>query len=127
MLPEKDNQKKKIWRLVFLMLVLWMVWSKPCLADTSIDKGDIQQRVLFISSYSFSWGTIPLQIEGIQSVLEDDYVINYEFMDTKNTSYSKDYKEYYELLKYKLSTRESYDAVIVVDDEFFYFMSLFYV
>jgi signal transduction histidine kinase/ActR/RegA family two-component response regulator len=75
------------------------------------------RHILYISSYSFSWGTVPLQINGINRALQGhDYVINYEFMDTKNTVYSEGYKEFYDLLKYKMKSRYRYDGVIIGDD-----------
>lgn len=83
-------------------------------------------RILFISSYSYSWGSIPNQINGIlQSLPSSQYTMNYEFMDTKNTNYSKDYLEFYELLKYKLDSRTPYDGVIVGDDAALQFIMLY--
>ena len=40
-------------------------------------------RVLFISSYSYTWSTVPLQIEGITSELADYVTLDIEYMDTK--------------------------------------------
>jgi len=37
-------------------------------------------------------------------------------MDTKNTMYSAGYKEFYDLLKYKMQSRYRYDGVIIGDD-----------
>ena len=75
------------------------------------------KHILFISSYSYSWGSVPWQIKGVARALQGtDYAVNYEFMDTKNTQYSDGYKEYYTLLKYKLASRCHYDGVIVADD-----------
>ena len=46
-------------------------------------------------------------------------------MDTKNTSYTKGYREYYQLLNYKLSTRKKYDGVIVGDDAALNFVEMY--
>ena len=43
-----------------------------------------KKRVLFISSYSYAWETVPEQIAGIKEVLNEDVVIDYKFMDSKN-------------------------------------------
>lgn len=84
------------------------------------------KRILYISSYSYSWGTVPQQIKGIAETLpKDQYAVNYEFMDTKNTAYADGYQEYCTLLKYKLSTRQKYDGVIVGDDAALNFIEMY--
>ena len=113
----KKNRKK--WMIVLCLVML--IGLLPCghadAADTADDESLNPKHILYISSYSYSWGTVPLQIKGINRALQGaDYVINYEFMDTKNTVYSKGYREFYDLLKYKLATRYHYDGVIVGDD-----------
>ncbi len=83
-------------------------------------------HILYISSYSYSWGSVPLQIEGVDRAFEGtEYVVNYEFMDTKNTDYSDGYKEFYDLLKYKMDTRYPYDGIIVGDDAALNFVELY--
>ena len=47
-----------------------------------------KKRVLFISSYSYAWETVPEQIAGIKEVLNEDVVIDYKFMDSKNIGIS---------------------------------------
>jgi signal transduction histidine kinase/ActR/RegA family two-component response regulator len=111
----------------FIMPVLCagiLLFSTPvCAADPAQDN---TRHILYISSYSYSWGTVPNQIEGISRAFEgQNYIINYEFMDTKNTVYSDGYKEFYNLLKYKLSTRYRYDGVIVADDAALNFAELY--
>lgn len=93
---------------------------------SAAEPSDTPRHILYISSYSYSWGTVPLQITGINRALQgDDYIVNYEFMDTKNTVYSKGYKEFYDLLKYKLQSRYHYDGVIVGDDAALNFVELY--
>ena len=48
-----------------------------------------KKRVLFISSYSYAWETVPEQIAGIKEVLNEDVVIDYKFMDSKNLTSSE--------------------------------------
>lgn len=74
------------------------------------------KKVLFISSYSYDWSTIPLQIEGIESVLEDYAQISYEFMDTKKVNDKESVDMFYKSLKHKLDKSPPYDAVILGDD-----------
>lgn len=83
-------------------------------------------RILFISSYSYSWGPIPNQINGIlKSLPSSQYTVNYEFMDTKNTNYNENYSEFHDFLKYKLASRLPYDGVIVGDDAALQFIMLY--
>lgn len=78
-------------------------------------------RVLFISSYSYAWDTVQLQIEGIQNGIADGVVLDYEFMDTKRVNDETAYELFYEGLSYRMSKVEPYDVIIVGDDAAFHF------
>lgn len=78
-------------------------------------------RVLFISSYSYAWETIPQQIEGIKKSLGDDVTIDYKFMDTKNVDTAENVHLFYKSLSYYLSQVPAYDVIIVGDDAAFNF------
>ena len=73
-------------------------------------------RVLFISSYSYAWDTVQIQIEGIQGGLGSDVVLDYEFMDTKRVNDEEAMRLFYEGLAYRMAHVEPYDAVILGDD-----------
>lgn len=73
-------------------------------------------RVLFISSYSYTWSTVPLQLDGIRSVLSDSVTLDVEFMDTKTLTMDLAERELLERLQYKEAYIAPYDAVIVGDD-----------
>lgn len=79
-------------------------------------------RVLFISSYSYAWETIPQQIEGIKKSLGDDVTIDYKFMDTKNVDTAENVHLFYKSLSYYLSQVPAYDVVIVGDDAAYNFV-----
>lgn len=81
----------------------------------------IQHRVLFISSYSYAWETVPEQIEGIQKAFPDDVQLDYKFMDTKNCTSEESNLLFYESMKQYLSEVPAYDALIVGDDAAFQF------
>lgn len=75
------------------------------------------RNVLFISSYSLSFDTVPQQIEGINEVFKDRQInLDVEFMDTRRFSEEEDISRFHDTLKRKLSKIEKYDAVIVGDD-----------
>lgn len=75
-----------------------------------------ESRVLFISSYSYAWDQVRMQIDGIRAELGDDIVLDYEFMDTKRVATEEAIQLFYDGLAYRLSMVEPYDAVILGDD-----------
>lgn len=74
------------------------------------------KRVLFISSYSYAWEQVQLQIEGIKAGLDEDVVLDFEFMDTKRVDTEESMRMFYEGISYRLSMVEPYDVVILGDD-----------
>ena len=69
-----------------IMFALIIFCPMSAQAKTENQTEDIEShRVLFISSYSYAWSTVPLQIEGIQSELESSVTLDIEFMDTKKS------------------------------------------
>ncbi len=93
-----------------LLPVCFMVFGMTVSAKASAG------RVLFISSYSYAWDTVQLQIEGIQSELDSGIVLDYEFMDTKRVDDEEALRLFHDGLKYRLEHVEPYDAVILGDD-----------
>ncbi len=81
-------------------------------------------EILFISSYSYAFDTVPLQIKGIESVLEADTNLNYEFMDTKRFSGTENIEKFKSYLEFKCEKltggshllSKFYDGVLVGDD-----------
>ena len=82
-------------------------------------------RVLFISSYSYAWETIPQQIDGIRKSLGDDVTIDYKFMDTKNVDTAENVHLFYKSLSYYLSQVPAYDVIIVGDDAAYNFVLVY--
>ena len=101
---------------LFLAVILMCLNGGACLvcADSGTQTGKI--RVLFISSYSYTWSTVPLQMRGIESELTDDVMLDVEFMDTKTLSLDLAEKELLERVRFKEENVAFYDAVIVGDD-----------
>lgn len=90
-----------------------------CLTVCGVKAAGTESRVLFISSYSYAWEMVQLQIQGIQEGLQGldgEYTLDYEFMDTKRVDDEKALSLFYEGLKYRLSESEPYDVVILGDD-----------
>ena len=103
-----------------LFVLLWIGGSFPVNA-----KETGRGRVLFISSYSYAWETIPQQIEGIRKSLGDDVTIDYKFMDTKNVDTAENVHLFYKSLSYYLSQVPAYDVVIVGDDAAYNFVLVY--
>ena len=99
---------------------LWIGGSFPVNA-----KETGRGRVLFISSYSYAWETIPQQIDGIRKSLGDDVTIDYKFMDTKNVDTAENVHLFYKSLSYYLSQVPAYDVVIVGDDAAYNFVLVY--
>lgn len=103
-----------------LFVLLWIGGSFPVNA-----KETGRGRVLFISSYSYAWETIPQQIEGIRKSLGDDVTIDYKFMDTKNVDTAENVHLFYKSLSYYLSQVPAYDVIIVGDDAAYNFVLVY--
>ena len=104
--------KKRVWIAVACMIFLAEALCVRVVEAKEKENG----RVLFISSYSYAWDTVQIQIEGIKAGLLEGTVLDYEFMDTKRVNDETAYRLFYEGLAYRLSMVEPYDAVILGDD-----------
>lgn len=106
--------RKKILQIGLLALLLLpvLIWRGEMRAVAEESGG----RVLFISSYSYAWDTVQMQIEGIQDGLGKDVTLDYEFMDTKRVDTEEAKALFYEGLAYRMEKVEPYDVVILGDD-----------
>lgn len=103
---------KRIYGVFLFCISLFLFWS----AHRQIQAEGALGRVLFISSYSYGWDTVQLQIEGIKDGMSPDITIDYEFMDTKRVDEEAAKKLLYERLQYTLPRVSPYDVIIVGDD-----------
>ena len=81
-------------------------------SKTVVDGG----RVLFISSYSYAWSTVQLQIDGIMDNLGPNTVLDFEYMDTKRLDTEESRQLFHDKLEYTFSMVEPYDVIILGDD-----------
>lgn len=100
--------------LIIIMLILFVCLDAGTCRCYGKEQDD--KRVLFISSYSYGWETVPQQIEGIQEAFGDDVAIDYKFMDTKNTSSPESLGLFYESMRQYLLEVKPYDGIIAGDD-----------
>lgn len=101
----KKGRRVGLFLFIFILLNVQNVSAK-----------DIHGRVLFISSYDYSFNTVPSQIKGIEEALDEEVLLNYEFMDTKNVNSEEGIRHFHDMLAYKLTMIEPYDVIIVGDD-----------
>lgn len=73
-------------------------------------------RVLFLSSYSYAFFTVPEQIAGVRSVLAGETEIDYEFLDTKRFPDHDILPRQATLLRYKFAAGKPYNLVLAGDD-----------
>lgn len=87
-----------------------------CTCGRTAEAAENEKRVLFISSYSYAWEQVQMQIDGIQAGLGAGIVLDYEFMDTKRIDSEEAREVFYEGLAYRLSQVEPYDVILLGDD-----------
>ena len=107
--------------LALLLLAVISGGSSNAALASEMPENEVSGRVLFISSYSYAWVTVPQQIEGIQETLGSHVVLDYKFMDTKNVDTPENTQLFYENMKYFLQNVLPYDVIIVGDDAAFQF------
>lgn len=111
------KQKPLRYTIFLILLSLLMIPSASFLSPHAADADTSPSgRVLFISSYSYGWDTVQIQIEGIKAGIGSNVVLDYEFMDTKRVDTETSQRQFYEGLAYRLSIVEPYDVVILGDD-----------
>lgn len=107
------NRKK---RFCLLMAALFLLFFCTRNMTVQAKENEGPGRILFISSYSYGWDTVQIQIEGIKAGVAGRAVIDYEFMDTKRVNDETSEQQFYEGLAYRLSKVDPYDVVILGDD-----------
>lgn len=112
---EKEKEKLRNLRLLRYAAILFLLcFINGMQVQAATER--IEGRVLFISSYSYAWDTVQIQIEGIQAGLGNGIVLDYEFMDTKRVNDETSEQQFLEGLKYRLSKVAPYNVVILGDD-----------
>lgn len=100
-----------------VFLCIGLICFILCINTISVHaRDDDRGRILFISSYSYGWDTVQIQIEGIKKGIGQSAILDYEFMDTKRVSDERSEKLFVEGLSYRMSKVEPYDVIILGDD-----------
>lgn len=108
---------KQFLRRIVCILAACLVLCTGLSAAQAKETLQNKSYVLFISSYSLSFDTVPLQIKGLTDVLTQEKAdLDIEFMDTKRFGEAQDIELFYQFLRNKLEKHVQYDVVIVGDD-----------
>lgn len=111
------KQYRKIIGKYFICIALCLAFVFGFIVNIRTPQAEEKRyRILFISSYSYAWEAVQLQIEGILRGVPDGTVVDYEFMDTKRVDSETALALFYEGLAYRMSQVEPYDAIILGDD-----------
>ncbi|PKM51450.1 MAG: diguanylate cyclase [Firmicutes bacterium HGW-Firmicutes-7] len=113
----KKNKDKRNIKSHFLLIAIGLIFYAFFVQTISLNATEDEKNVLFISSYSESFATVPDQIKGLHSVFDKQKVVlDIEYMDTKRFDTDVNKGLFYKMLKYKLDNLPPYDAIIVGDD-----------
>ena len=103
--------------IFFSVFSVTMLVTNLCLGPAFLVQAGSEKTVLFISSYSESFVSVPDQVAGIRSVFDEQQInLEIEYMDTKRLDTPENKQVFYQSLKFKLAQLPTYDAVIVGDD-----------
>lgn len=110
----KFRENFRIWMACVLFMTVAVVVVLENVSGVQAEQAE--KRVLFLSSYSYGWDTVQIQIEGIKAGIGSDIVLDYEFMDRKRLDNDEWAQIFYEGFRYRMSKVQPYDAVILGDD-----------
>ena len=113
----RETNKKRWMAELFLAVLLVLVPVQTLAAQSEDDQDAVHPgRVLFLSSYSYAWDTVQLQIEGLKEGIGSNAELDYEFMDTKRVDDAESRRLFTEGLTYRMSKVDPYDVIIAGDD-----------
>lgn len=102
----KNAQKETIKSDLMVKLLILISVFLACLltGPAFLVRAAEEKTVLFISSYSESFVSVPAQIAGIQSVFDEQKInLEIEYMDTKRLDTPENKQVFYQSLKLKLA------------------------
>ena len=102
----------KIKKIAGVLIVLLIV---ICNINKSYGIGS--KDILFISSYSPSFISFKDQIEGIESVLEDEFSLKIQYMNVESFDNKVNERDFYNSLKRNISTYKNLEGILIGDDE----------
>ena len=102
-----SNTKKHI----MLLLIMFLVMHNEKIYAVE------NREILFISSYSPNFITFKDQIKGIETALGDKYNLQVQYMNCTSDNSRVDESNFYNLLKYSISSYKNLEGILLGDDE----------
>lgn len=100
--------------IIFLAAILGIVWL---FVPQNVQAENTRYPdILFLSSYDYSWDSIPKQLDGINDTLSGRAKIDYVFMDTKQYTYEEVKQRVYDEIHTHIKAQGTYDYVLAGDD-----------
>lgn len=109
--------------IIFFFIVTFVAalfCAVPCSAAASGERTE-DPHVLFLSSYSYAWESVPKQLAGITDTLDGKASMDYIFMDTKHFEYDDAKGAVYKAVAMH-KEKEPIDYVIAGDDAALHFV-----
>ncbi|MGL5507844.1 MAG: sensor histidine kinase, partial [Paraclostridium sp.] len=100
-------------------LIYTIILSVFCLITSVLNieaYNENNKKVLFISSYNPTFITFNDQIKGIQEALDEDIILQIEYMNYKTIDNSEDKQKLNDLFKSKIDNYNKFDAIILADN-----------
>ncbi|WP_408071359.1 EAL domain-containing protein [Butyrivibrio sp. JL13D10] len=93
----------------------------------SLYKGEVQHRVLLIASYNSQYFTFDPQVRGLKKSFESHGIeFDCVFMDAKKNKSPHDISIFHDYFIQRINPKESYDGLLLADDEAVKFVMQYY-
>ncbi|MDP0494085.1 MAG: ABC transporter substrate binding protein [Fusobacterium sp. JB021] len=100
----------KIFNIMMFLFLFTLSYSND------LPKEKVSDKILFISSYSYDWISVPRQLKGFSENIDDCADIHYIFMDTKKFNYSDIKKDVDFQVEKQFKKFNDYKIIIAGDD-----------
>lgn len=100
----------KLYTTIIFMFLFQILYCENAQGRKKTDK------ILFISSYSYNWVSVPKQLKGFSENINDYTETDYIFMDTKEFKYSDIKIDTDNQVEKKLKNSKDYEVIVVGDD-----------
>ena len=99
-------------KIVGTLIVLFIIIGK---FDKSY--GEDKKDILFISSYSQSFISFNNQIKGITEVLDNEFNLQLQYMNSDSLDNKVNESDFYNMLKYSIASYKNLEGLLIGDDQ----------
>lgn len=115
-LTGRRQRKRKSGMTALLLMTAVLFCSLSIISPAKAMEHMGDKRILFISSYAYDWESVPRQIAGIRSEVDESVSMHYLFMNAKNLPEEEARKQFYKVMELDRDTMPEYDVIILGDD-----------